>query len=105
MDIPAPTEGAGVYTVDRSAGEPFVRRRTVFLDVADQAALVSEGDRIVAEDTQNVRVVSFDSGPLPLGHFDVVNLRDDELGVWGKGQVRRWSITDDGSMAVELEIL
>lgn len=100
-----PAEGAGIYTVDRSAGEPYVRRKTLFLDVADQAALVAEGDRVVAEDTANVRVASFQSGPLPLTHFDVVNLKDLELGAWGKGQVRRWSIDDSGAMDVEVEIL
>lgn len=100
-----PVEGDGIYTVDRSAGAVFVRRRTVFLDVADQAALVTEGDRVVAEDTQNVRVISLEASALPLTHRDVVEVRDPDLGLSARALVRRWSITDDGSMTVELEVL
>lgn len=98
-----PVEGDGIYTVDRVDGLP--RRRTVFVDAADQAALVAEGDRIVAEDTANVRLVSLACGPLPFGHQDLVRLRDPELALDARCLVRRWSLSSDGSASAELEVL
>lgn len=99
-----------VYVVDRSVGLPVeqVRPRTVFLDVEDRAALVSEGDRLVAEDTQNTRIVSVASTPLPHAHADVVTVRDPELGLNGSGLVAQWSVSVDGNgarMGAQIEVL
>ena len=76
----APVEGAGQYTVDRSAGG-VQRRKPVKVTAADQAALVSLGDRTVTEDTLVTRRLKITTGPMPvLGHFDVVTLIDPVLG-------------------------
>lgn len=100
-----PVEGDGVYTVDRSAGVRYPRRKTVFLDAADQAALVAQAQKIVAEDTQNVRVRSMSSSPLPLTHGDVVTVNDPDFGGTVRAQVAKWTLTDDGQMALEVEVL
>lgn len=100
-----PVEGGGVYTVDRVAGSA-PRRRVVFLDAADQASLVSQGDRIVGQDTQATRLVTLECSPLPLTHFDVVTLTDPDLGLFSaRGLVRRWSVDGGGVMGVEVEVL
>ena len=100
-----PTEGDGIYTVDRSAGVQYPRRKVAFLDAADQAALIAQGNAIVAEDTANTRLLSFDSSPLPLTHADVVTVNDPGLSVWVRAQVRKWTLTDDGSLSLEMEVL
>lgn len=100
-----PVEGAGIYTVDR-VGTDLPRRKTVYLDAADQGGLVAQGDATVSEDTSNVKILQLRTGPLPIaGHFDVMDVKDFET-VVGKVQVRRWS--DDlleGSMSWDLEAL
>lgn len=94
-----------VYVVDRSAGASLPRPVVTYLDVEDRAALISEGDRIVAEDTQNESVVTLNISALPLTHNDAVRVHDPSLGVSVRGVVRRWSLSDDGAMGVEIEVL
>jgi hypothetical protein len=70
-------------------------KRVVFLDAADQASLVAQGDRIVIEDTQVTRSVDLTIDPLPaLGHADVVELVDG--GVREKLPVASWSLSLTG---------
>lgn len=80
-----PVEGDGIYivqnlTVGASSRERLGRvvpRPPVFLDAADQASLVAQGDRIVAEDMGTIRTISLDVDPLPIvGHLDVVQIND-----------------------------
>lgn len=98
-----PIEGAGLYTVTDQTGSPTsintigrTVRKVVFLEAADQAALVSQGDRIVAEDKQNILTYDVEVDPLPIaGHFDVVQLLD--RGRSDKCQVASWELPLDGS--------
>ena len=100
-----PQPGYGMYTVDR-VGSALPNRKVVFLDAADQASLVAQGDRIVDQDTQNNRLVTLESSPLPAGHFDVVSVTDPGLGLSGaRCQARRWAVTSEGAMTWELEVL
>lgn len=94
-----------VYVVDRTAGAR-PRRRVESFDVADRAALVAEGDRIVAEDTATERVVTFETVPLPWEHGDVAVVTDPDLGLLGaQCLVRSWTTGDDGRSRVELEVI
>ncbi|GEP38895.1 hypothetical protein NPS01_25580 [Nocardioides psychrotolerans] len=85
MDV-TPIEGDGIYTVQNlnrgassQASIKRVRRRVVFLDAANQAALVAQGDRIVIEDTAATRTLTYEIDPLPIvGHLDVVRMIDGD---------------------------
>lgn len=74
-----PTDGAGLYTVDRSAGDPRgVWPIQVSFDVTDQASLEALGDARVDADTHAVRTWKVTTGPFPLaGHWDVASLTVD----------------------------
>lgn len=99
----APVEGTGMYTVTNQADGPTsidvlgrVVRKVVFMDVADQAALESEGDRIVYEDRQVARTYKIKVDPLPIaGHFDVVQFIDGNVN--DTCQVVSWVLPLDGS--------
>lgn len=79
-----PVEGEGIYTVTNLNRGPASReslgrvvRRVAFLDAADQAALVAQGDRAVLEQTSVTRTITLKVDPLPIvGHLDVVQLLD-----------------------------
>ena len=98
-----PVEGDGIYTVDNIAKGPAsqaslgrVRRKTVYLDAVDQAALEAQGDRIVAEDTAATRSVTLSVDPLPIaGHLDVVQYVDGADAA--VAEVTSWEIPLDGS--------
>lgn len=98
-----PTEGAGIYTVtNQSTGATSIDavgrtiRKVVYLDAANQSSLVSQGDRIVAEDKQESRTFDVAMDPLPIaGHFDVVQLID--AGRSDKCVVTNWELPLDGS--------
>lgn len=99
-----PVEGNGIYTVtNASTGRTSVAAlgRTVrapvqFLDAADHASLVSQGDRIVSGDQATSRVFTITVDPLPVaGHFDVVQFLD--AGESDKCQVSAWTLPMDGS--------
>lgn len=98
-----PIEGDGIYTVDNLATGPSsqqsvgrVRRKTVFLNAVDQAALVAQVDRLVAEDTAAARTITLQLDPLPIaGHLDVVRYLDgDDSAV---AEVTSWELPLDGS--------
>lgn len=75
-----PTDGNGLYTVDRSGGGAL-RRKVTRVTAADQQSLVALGDQQIAEETQDTRTLKFSTGPLPvLGHMDVYTYRDGVLG-------------------------
>lgn len=99
-----PVEGAGIYTVSNLAnGRTSVAAlgRTVkapvqYLDAADQAALVAQGDQIVAKAQAVSRKFTIAVDPFPAaGHFDVVQFTDD--GDSDKCQVTSWTLPLDGS--------
>ena len=74
----------------------IVRKPVGFLDVADQAALVAQGDQIVADDLGIAHTFKILVDPLPIaGHWDVVQLVD-EAGS-RKCQVSSWELPLDGS--------
>lgn len=107
-----PTEGDGLYTVSNAATGPAsqqslgrVRSKVVFLDAVDQAALVAQGDRIVAEDTAATRKVTLSVDPLPIaGHLDVVKYLDGDDAA--TAEVTSWEIPLDGSAGRwELEVI
>ena len=98
-----PVEGDGIYTVNNLATGPAsqaslgrVRTKTVFVDAVDQAALVAQVDRIVAEDTAAARTVTLSVDPLPIaGHLDVVRYVDGPDAA--VAEVTSWEIPLDGS--------
>lgn len=98
-----PVEGAGLYTVtNQGSGHTSIDyvgrtiRKVVYLDAADQTALVARGDKIVAEDKQVAQRFEVKVDPLPIaGHFDVVQFKD--AGSSDKCVVTNWEIPLDGS--------
>lgn len=117
IDDPAaasfPTEGAGIYTVlNQSDGPTSIDQRgrtisrIVRLSAADQASLVTQGDRIAENDRRLDERLTLAVSPNPLhGHFDVVAVTDAELGYIDKRfLVTDWSLPLDGSdMTLELK--
>lgn len=85
----------GIYDVEnQSEGDSSIDsigrvHVTHFLNVADQAALVAEGDRIVSADRRRERRITMRVDPLPIAaHADVVELLD--AGRLLKMQVASW---------------
>lgn len=101
-----PTEGNGIYTVTNQSsgitsidGRGRTKRRIVRLDAADQAALVSQGDRIVQEDKQPSSHVKLRSSPNPTHwHDDLVTVTAPEISLSGTKFVELgWTLPLDGS--------
>jgi hypothetical protein len=99
-----PTEGSGLYTVQNLNDGPtsqtnlgrVVRKPVQYLDVADQTALVAQGDRIVAEDRQITREVQLTIDPLPLmWHRDCMTFIDNAMPE--KLVATSWALNLDGS--------
>jgi hypothetical protein len=99
-----PTEGAGIYTVQNVSDGPTsqdslgrtVRRPVEYLEVADHASLVAQGDRIVAEDRQVSREVQLMIDPLPvMWHRDCFTLKDSAP--TEKLVAAGWSLPLDGA--------
>lgn len=75
-----PVEGAGIYTVDRSAGG-IRKPKVVRFTAADQDSLVAQGNAQVADDTQSATTIQMTGGPIPfLGHLDVATISDGPIG-------------------------
>lgn len=100
-----PVDGDGRYQVDDVDGgvtsqqaRGRVITRVVPVDTSTQAALVAKADRMVANDRQVIRSLRLTVGPNPLhAHFDVVTVRDAELGVDTRAVIRSWVLPLDGS--------
>lgn len=99
-----PIEGGGIYTppVNQSDGPNsidalgIVVPKIVFVEAADQASLVAEGDRIVAADKASARTISLSINPLPLmGAHDVFTFTD--AGDTEKIAAASWTLNLDGS--------
>jgi hypothetical protein len=96
---PAPVEGAGIYTVVNQSDGPssidargLTWTRVEKLDAADQAALVAQGNQIVAQDRRVTRTFKVTTGPFPAaGHYDVFTFADSALGVSVKVQAQQWT--------------
>lgn len=103
-----PIEGDGIYTVENEAVGPTsqlelgrVVRRVEWLDAADQAALVAQGDKIVAGDMGSVTTYRLRIDPLPaMWNADVFRLIDsDPDGAWNdnvKVEAASWELSLDG---------
>jgi hypothetical protein len=104
-----PTDGDGLYEIDRSDGGAR-RKKTRHLYTDSQSALESEGDRIVQEDTQSARTLRLLTHPLPIlaqAHLGVMTYTDPEVGPL-RGQVSRYTIPLDAvgnRVDLTLEIL
>ena len=107
-----PAEGAGIYTVTNQSDGPAsvdARRRTITqvvrLKAASQAALVVQGDQIVAAAKRVAQQLSMKAGPNP-AHWDrdVVTVADAQLGLSGaRFEVLSWRFPLDGAdMDLEL---
>lgn len=105
IDGPAPVEGNGVFTyVNTSAGPTSVLARggrvftkPVPLDVADQAALVDAGRRVVDADLRNPVKVTPSTSPNPLHwHFDRVALLDPAMGPFNQMLATSWKLPLNG---------
>lgn len=104
-DETLPSEGDGIYTVvNQSDGPTSIdsRGRVVSsihrLDAADHAALVTQGDQIVAETKLPAASLQMTTTPDPrLWHGDVVTLTDSALGFSGARFVYgKWKLPLDG---------
>ncbi len=102
---PEPVEGAGIYTVQNTTGQ-LTRAKVVELDVADQAALVAQGDRIVAADRRVSTDLQVPTAPLPIaGHADVLSYRDADVGQY-RVQATQWRMPlSGGDMEWNLEVV
>lgn len=107
-----PTEGAGIYTVSNAADGPTsiaARGRTinrvVHLKAANQTALVTQADIIVAADKRVARTVELTAAPNPTHwHNEVVTFTDPALGASGTWKVTGWTLPlDGGDMSLSLE--
>lgn len=94
----APTEGDGIYTYNLPDAHPasaanrgMVWAKPIMLDAADQASLVTRGNRIVTSATSVVRSFRVETGPFPAaGHFDVFSYYDSAFGGKRRVQATRW---------------
>jgi hypothetical protein len=105
-----PVEGAGIYTppVNESEGPNSitalggypggVRFKRMYLQAADHASLVAQGDQIVAADKASVRTISLQVARLAsvMGQDDVYQLID--AGVTEKAAAASWSLNFDNSL-------
>ena len=103
-----PVEGVNQYTVDQTdSGLAFPH--TEELNVADYTALVSEGDRIVQEDSQVLRTIDPPVRALPvLSHLDVIAYNGDPRVGNVLAQVRSYVMPlrpSDGPTRLVLEVL
>lgn len=102
MDV-QPTEGDGIYTPakNQSDGPTSIDAlgreipKVVWLDAADQATLVAQGDRIVTQDKASARTVRLTIDPLPVMGQDDVFLFID--GTAEKMAAASWTVNLDGS--------
>jgi hypothetical protein len=96
-----PEEGNGMYTppVYQSGGPSSIdalgltNTRVEYLQAVDQAALVAQGDAIVAADKRVAWQLDMTSYPFPLaGHRDVVTYADSKLGGLRKLVGKSWHL-------------
>lgn len=102
-----PVEGNGLYTTENvyeGASSQIaldrVVRKLVPLEAADQAALVAQGDKIVAADKGAARTVTLRVDPLPLMGFDDVFQFTDRVGDGVEVEkllAASWDLNLDGS--------
>lgn len=98
FDAAGPTEGDGIYTVDRVPAGELPWASQVLLDAADQPSLQAQGDRVVANDTQRTTTLQLATAPFPVaGHFDVFGYVDSDVPDVRKAQAVDWTLPLDGS--------
>lgn len=100
-----PVEGNGMYTVVNNTNGPTsiegrggrVITRVAALDVADHAALIANGQRIVDADMRIEAKVTLSTWPNPLHwHFDRLEVRDPEMGPPSQALCTKWTLPFDG---------
>lgn len=92
VNDPSPTGRASQTALGRVKKAPVQ-----YLDAADSASLISQGNRFVAANQAISRIFNISTGPFPIaGHFDVVELTD--AGEVDKCQVTSWSIPLNGDL-------
>lgn len=103
---PQPVDGAGRWEyVNNTIGETSVEARggriitkTLGLDAADQAALVSAGQQVIDADMQIPTRIPMETAPFPLAwHFDRYVISDDTLGSALDILSSSWTLNLDGS--------
>lgn len=104
--VVTPVPGSGIYTPPANMSEgpnsitALGRRvhKTMYLQAADQAALVAQGDQIVAADKASVRTINLPIARLAsiMGQDDVYQLID--AGVTEKAASASWSLNFDNSL-------
>lgn len=101
-----PSEGDGIYTVlNQSDGPTSIDSRgrvlteVVRLAAADQASLVVQGDKHVAQSRRPLQALVVKTSPDPrLWHQDVVTISDPELGLAATPFIsQQWRLPLDGS--------
>lgn len=98
-----PTEGDGIHTIENLTDGPTsqtelgrVITKVEFLEAADQAALVAQATKIVAEDKAAVRTITLEVDPLPIMGFDDV-FQYLDAGHNTKAAAASWELHLDGS--------
>ena len=108
--LPATDDGLYVVT-NQSDGATSIdaRGRTItrveFVDAATQAALESQGDRMVEADKRLIQRTSITAAPNPvMWHFDAVTYVDSEVPTSDRWLVTDWTLPLDGAdMTIELK--
>jgi hypothetical protein len=98
--LPAPSEGAGIWTYDLPDAHPLsaASRNLTWpdvreIDAADQASLEARGAAAVAADLRVTSTLKVATGPFPAaGHADVLSLDDPDLGPVEKVIATRWAL-------------
>lgn len=100
-----PIIGDGLYIVDLSGGGVKIRA-VQEINVASQAQLVSQGNRLVTIAKSLTQTLKISTGPLPvLGHADVVDYLDVEFGPPAHATVNNWTIQlRSGATDILLEV-
>lgn len=99
-----PVEGGGLYTVANYGDGPtsqFAVQRTIrttqYLDAASQAALVTQGDAIVAAAKAGAEQYTLNTGPIPIaGNYDIVTYSDTQLPVDKKLMALQYTLPLNG---------
>jgi hypothetical protein len=89
-------EDDGVYIIDQSEDTELlgglIWPKQVTVDVADQASLISYGERVAAAALRQVTTLKVTTGPFPPGHADIYSYVDVATIGTGKVQAINWEL-------------
>ena len=106
IDGTTPVEGAGIFTyINEFAGTTSVLARggrvitkVMFIEAADQAALVRAGQTTIDADTNVKTSITLSTSPNPMHwHFDRITVVDAALGATIQALATQWTLPLDGS--------